>query len=247
MSEVAVRADGRDVLWPSLSLPGAGSGLHFGQPMERAAVARDPASKLSYISCVGRYSSSKMSLRFPFESLPECEAMILLDVDPEVEKFASQPETFRWSEAGKSYRYTPDFLVTFFDGRREYREVKPDDWETRDATLKGRREGIVRECARRGASFGIWTRSSIRREPRLSVAKRLRSGSGHLDPATVDRIRNAVTCVGLPATLGMLVRAAGGDLHHEGAILGLAGLGYLALDPNRHLHPDTVVSAGARR
>lgn len=242
-----MRGHERDVLWPSLSLPGAGSGLHFGQPMERAAVARDPASKLSYTSCVGRYSSSKMTLRFPFESLPECEAMILLDVDPKVESFGSQPETFRWSEAGRSYRYTPDFLITFLDGRREYREVKPDDWDIRDSTLKGRRNGIVQECAGRGASFGVWTRSSIRREPRLSIAKRLRSGCGYLDPNTVNRIRDAVTRIGLPATLGTLVNAAGADLHHEGAILGLVGLGYLALDQNRHLHPDTIVSAGTRQ
>lgn len=236
-----------EILWPSLSGRSHRWEPHRREPLPRADVARDPAAKLSYVACAGRYSSIKMDLRFPYESLPELEAMILLDTDPSVVAFHSQPETFRWRDAGQHRRYTPDFVLMFADGRRQYREVKTEQGLRSDPTLKGKLPRILVECASRDADFAFWTVAQIRIEPRLSNAKRLRSGFGHLDAPAIARMRDAVRRVGLPSTIGELVKAAGGGLDTEAAVLGLAGLGYLSIDVFAGLGPDASVTLGRRR
>lgn len=231
-------------LWPSLTAFAVEPGLRRLTP--DAEVARNPARRLGYVSCVGWRTSYKMGLRFPYESLAERDAMVLLDVDPAVRTFHAQPETFQWVQGGRRRRYTPDLLVEHGDGRLEYREVKPDHRRRKDPLLDGRWPWIEAECARRGAAFEFWTEATVRREPRLSNAKRLRAGVGHLNAASIARIRGAVARVGLPSPLGRLVEAANGGPGDGEAILGMAGLGYLALDLERQLGPDTLVAWGWR-
>ena len=215
----------------------------------RAAVARDPTRKLSYISCVSTYDSIKMGLRFPFESLPEREAMVLLDVDPEVQAFWSQPETFRWSENRRARSYTPDILVAFGDGRREYRGVKALKAVSSDPDLAGRRDRIESECMLRGAVFRPWADREIRAGNRLSNAKRIVAGHAFLaDDAAVESVLALERAIGterLPTTVGALIAAAGGGRQIEGYLLGLVAIGRLSLDIERRIDDSTVLHAGA--
>ena len=201
-----------------------------GAPCPRAVVARDPARRMSYVACASYYRSSKMGCEYPFESLPERDAMVLLDIDPGVVAFHSQPETFRWVDAGRARRYTPDILVERRDGGREYREVKPRKVRDLDPTLDGRLDRILIECAARGAAFAFWTKEEIQGQPRLSNAKRLRSSLDFVDEASVRIVRAAIAAERLPTTLGALARRLNGSTNLEATVLGLTVRGELAID-----------------
>lgn len=109
-------------------------------------------------ACTGWFPSAKLGALVPCESALEVRACAAMERDPGIAVFRPQPETFRWRDAeGRRRRYTPDFLVEHADGARSYREVKPSRVLARDPTLGGRRSEIEAECARRGASFVIWT------------------------------------------------------------------------------------------
>jgi hypothetical protein len=79
-----------------------------------------------------------------FESELERKLILLLERDPTVHDYRSQPETFHFEdEAGRQRRYTPDFQVWRTDGSIEWHEV----------TVAARRAGRVslqeREAAAR--------------------------------------------------------------------------------------------------
>ena len=185
-----------------------------------------------------------MRCEYPFESLSERDAMVLLDVDPGVRAFHSQPETFRWMEADKPRRYTPDILVEYRGGGREFREVKPKKIRNLDPTLNGRFDRIVVECAAREATFAFWTKEEIQGGPRLPNAKRLRSSLNFLDDASVQVVRAAIAAEGLPTSLGALARRLGGCTKLEATILGLAVHGELAIDIALPLGNATTVVRG---
>lgn len=74
---------------------------------------------------VFRMYSKKNGCALKVESYLEyCHACIL-ECDPNVKIFASQPETMNLVIDGKQRRYTPDFLVLYQNGFAEYIEVHP--------------------------------------------------------------------------------------------------------------------------
>jgi hypothetical protein len=75
-----------------------------------------PARKIprSYVSVTGRFPSRKSIGRAEFESMLEADLLTLLEFDPLVERFETQPVTIRYEDAdGKARRYTPDVLIHF--------------------------------------------------------------------------------------------------------------------------------------
>ncbi len=210
----------------------------------RGATARDPARRISFTSCVGYYRSSKMGCEYPFESLPERDAMVLLDVDSSIAAFHAQPETFKWVEAGRRRRYTPDLLIEHRSGCREYREVKPQKLMDLDATLDGRLDRILLESAARGAAFAFWTKEDIQRPPRLPNAKRLRSALAFLDAESVRLVHGAIAVLGLPVPLGTLATHLRGGIQLDATILGLIARGNLAADIALPLGPMTAITRG---
>ena len=224
--------------WESAPLQGINARI------PRAVTARDPARSISFVSCAGYYRSSKMGAEFPFESLSERDAMVLLDIDPGVLRFHAQPETFRWMQAGRRRRYTPDILVEFTGGDREYREVKTKKMKDQDPTLCGRLDRILIECAMRTATFSFWTREEIQRQPRLCNARRLRSSLDFLDSEAVQTVGAAIAVEGLPSTLGALAQRLGGGIKSDATILALAACGELAIDITAPLNAATPVKRG---
>lgn len=68
----------------------------------------------SPIKNTGRVSTRKAERAQAFESLLEWDFLILLDADPRVVKFRTQPITLRWLDAARKLLwYTPDVVVHY--------------------------------------------------------------------------------------------------------------------------------------
>jgi hypothetical protein len=97
-----------------------------------------------------------------YESWLERDHAMLLDFDPEVVGYSSQPFWLRWHD-GRRRREAPDFFVRLIDGTGVVVDVRADDRiEVRDDEVFAATE---RACAQVGWRFGgsaSWTRCSQR-------------------------------------------------------------------------------------
>ena len=67
---------------------------------------------------------SLLQQHVPWEGFGERAALLLADNRPGLENVISQPERLRLTVRGKSVAYTPDYALTFSDGRSEVWEIK---------------------------------------------------------------------------------------------------------------------------
>jgi hypothetical protein len=72
------------------------------------------------------YSPKSSSMQF-MESMTESDVCLLLDFDPAVESYCTQPDSFHNETKEPGWRrYTPDLLVKYKDGSFDFQEVKPE-------------------------------------------------------------------------------------------------------------------------
>ena len=117
------------------------------------------------------------------ENAGEYSVLAILDADPSVEEFASQPETFSL-QAGSTY--TPKALIIYRGGRRVYVDVKTAIHFAQDPDFGGRLEEIIDAAAERSANFEVWTEQyyddSVRRyNAEYLRHSRRRSSALHVD------------------------------------------------------------------
>lgn len=177
-------------------------------------------------------------MRWPFESLLERDALVVLEADQQVTDYAAQPETFQLKAPGT--RYTPDLLVRYTDGRRLFLEVKPAAKVRASPALTRHLDQVQAACATRGARFDVWTDDDIRREPRLSNSHRVTKSVAFVNANTIQFLWGLEQ--GVPLTLAQ----AASQLPEAGpiarsSILGLVGLGLLYAELGRPLTDDTMV------
>lgn len=131
--------------------------------------ARHIPPRHRYLS--GRVSSSKVPQAQAFESSLEQDFLLMLEFDRGVLRFASQPITIRWKEAGRQRRYTPDALVEYTSSMLDHFphlkptlfEVKPEAVLRRDwRTLKPKFKAAIHWCREYDCRFRIITESYIR-------------------------------------------------------------------------------------
>lgn len=92
------------------------------------------------VAPVRRFSWSKAQRHWPgwwwsattgqhvgFESWLERDHVLLLDFQPDVVGFASQPFWFRWRDADRDRRHAPDFFARLADGTGVVVDVRADD------------------------------------------------------------------------------------------------------------------------
>lgn len=77
-----------------------------------------------------RYYSKGEGCTLTLESFIELWLACKLENDPNVLRFASQPESIELEINGKRRRLTPDFLVEYSDGFSEYIEIHHERWMT---------------------------------------------------------------------------------------------------------------------
>ena len=169
---------------------------------------------------------------------------MLLDFDPDVAQFGVQPETFVWTDASRQRRYTPDIRLETVGGEVIYRQVKLATRLTTDPTLGGRLPAIEAECAAREARHEMWLDPDIRRQPRLSNARRLRATVAVLAAEDLHAIHTKITRLPFPSNLGAAAEALGGRPVHVNIVLGLVAVGELVVDLDRPLDDNTVLMRG---
>jgi len=118
---------------------------------------------------IGKFPSQKSDVPVWWEYRLERDYVFLLEFDPEVLTFESQPFRLLYERDGKARRYSPDFRVVRKTGTTIV-EVKPEEKLAKYEPLFRAVRPIFRE---RGEEFEVVTERTIRVQPRLDNVKLL--------------------------------------------------------------------------
>jgi hypothetical protein len=135
-------------------------------PFERVAPVRSFPSFRGQASFSGLYYAATMDAHVGFESWLERDVAMMLDFDPEVAAFSSQPFWLAWTQDGEQRRHAPDYFARLTDGTGVVIDVRPDDRiEPRDAeafAATGRACQEVGWAFRRTAGPGVVLTANVR-------------------------------------------------------------------------------------
>jgi hypothetical protein len=150
----------------------------------------NPARKITNSNSkknIGLFSSLKMQTGIWYESLIERDYMYLLETDPDVLSYHSQPLSIFYTFNHRQRRYTPDFLV---EGRHKKLlvEVKPASKVNSDKNLSLFR-AIAPICEEKGWEFVVVTDAMIRVQPQLNNLKLIYKYAG--EPLSIN---NTLDC-----------------------------------------------------
>jgi hypothetical protein len=108
----------------------------------------------------GWYDSSKMQKSFYYRSKWEETVFECLDTYKEVMAFEAEPFKIPYYWNGETHEYTPDLIITFFDGRREVWEIKPAN-QTQLEQNRSKWASANEACENRGWKFIVQTEMGI--------------------------------------------------------------------------------------
>ena len=135
-------------------------------PFERVAPVRSFPSFRGQVSCPGFYYAATMDAHVGFESWLERDVAMMLDFDPAVVMFSSQPFWLIWEQDGEQRRHVPDYFARLADGTGVVVDVRPDDRiERRDAEAFAATGRACREAGwlfRRTAGPGAVLAANVR-------------------------------------------------------------------------------------
>lgn len=173
------------------------------------------------------------------ESWLERDRAMILDFDPQVVAFSSQPFWLSWAEAGRTRRHAPDYFARLAGGAAVVIDVRPDDRiPVRDAEVF---EMTARACADVGWGY----RRAGEVDPVLAGNVRWLAGYRHprcMNRELAARLREVFTCPG-PLVAG--ARAAGDPLAVLPVLYHLLWAGVLVTDlASVPLSAESVVAIG---
>ncbi|XGV97788.1 MAG: TnsA endonuclease N-terminal domain-containing protein [Leptolyngbya sp. BL-A-14] len=108
---------------------------------------------------------------FWYESHLEMDYMYLLEIDPDVIAYRSQPFKIQYFYEGKERSYTPDLAVKRTD-RRQIVEIKPQNKVSSEKNQVLFSQ-IAPKCSEEGWEFIVVTDKAIRVKPKLNNIKTL--------------------------------------------------------------------------
>jgi hypothetical protein len=134
-------------------------------PFERVIPVRAFPSFRGQVSFPGLYYAATMDAHVGFESWLERDVAMMLDFDPAVVAFSSQPFWLAWEQDGRR-RHAPDYFARLADGGGVVIDVRPDDRiGPRDAEAFAAAECACREVGwlfRRTAGPGAVLAANVR-------------------------------------------------------------------------------------
>jgi len=141
------------------------------------------------------------------ESALERDFVLLTQFRDPTAELVSQPETIHFLESGKPRRYTPDFLVSWSDGRRDLVEIKyRTDLRTQWANLRAAFEAARAWAHANDVGFRIATERGIRSVELENARRLIPLRSVPLNRAACDAVLSALKSLRAP-TIGQLVSA----------------------------------------
>ena len=120
---------------------------------------------------IGKFPSLKMNGTVWWESTIERDYIYLLEIDPTVKSYKSQPFKLTYLHAGKTRTYTPDFWV-IRPRCQQVVEVKPES-KVKDSSYLELWRHIIPNCRDMGMEFVVVTDVMIRKQPQLDNIKLL--------------------------------------------------------------------------
>ena len=96
-------------------------------PFERVRPVRTFPSFRGQRSFPGLYYAATMDAHVGFESWAERDVAMMLDFDPGVVDFSSQPFWLTWRQGGEERRHAPDYFARLADGTGTVIDVRADD------------------------------------------------------------------------------------------------------------------------
>lgn len=175
-----------------------------------------------------------------YESLTERDYMYLLEIDPEVLAYSSQPLKISYKEDGKHRRYTPDFFIERSQ-KKQIVEIKPKTQINYEKNVR-LFQCISYICQCKGWDFLVITDEMIRKEPILSNIKLLyRYALIPLNPQVT------ITCHQyFKNQLNVTLKTAENDLSSKGifreTLLKLVFVGFLTFDLMTPIGSDSLIS-----
>lgn len=171
----------------------------------------------------------------------ERNACWVLDADPTVRSYATQPLAVHYRLAGKTTWHIPDFKVQYQDHRKELWEVKSVA-DARRPEVNARTRFLQGALPEFGFSYRLVTHKELKAEPRLGTARTLwRYGFKPLDLLTRERVLNVIRQQGV-VSWGAILRGALGP-HGRDAVCRLTLEGDLFLDRTAPLEDSSVFAA----
>lgn len=211
----------------------------------------------NYLGVTGGFSSGKNGRALGFESLLEKDFMILLEFDPEVERFEEQPVRIPVEAKGRRpTSYVPDVLVHYRPARngkaRKARLVevkKRSDLEKNREKYAPKFAAAKRYAADRGWEFHVMSDEDIR-TPRLPNLKFLREYRLIAPDATeihavLDGIMNAGGRIEMHALLERMHDSDNHKLQTIPVIWHLVVCGQVHVDLDQPLTGETVLALGS--
>jgi hypothetical protein len=209
---------------------------------ERSRPVRKFPSRPGQRHFPGLWWSATTGEHVGFESWLEREHAMMLDFDPAVAGFSSQPFWLRWHDGGRARRHAPDYFARMRDGSGLVIDVRADD-------QVGPQDAAVFEVTARACASAGWAyrRSGV---PDAVLTANLRWLAGYRHPrcrrgGLADLVLDAFA---RPAALLDGVRGAGDPLAVLPAAYHLLWTGELAADLAASLlAATTVVTAAGTR
>jgi hypothetical protein len=136
-----------------------------GEEAHMALKRKPPTGNIRRVAPIAnnlRYAiTSKADETIQCESFQERKLTLLLDRDPTVQEYRSQPEHFDWADAdGHSHTYTPDFIVWRITGEVEIHEVTLTSRQDR-LSIQERERAARTICEQRGWRYVVHTEKTL--------------------------------------------------------------------------------------
>jgi hypothetical protein len=170
----------------------------------------------------------------------EASACLILDADPTVLRYASQPMAIFYRLAGNETYHIPDFEVLYQGGCKELWEIVSNT-RAEDQDLVERTRFMMRELPRLGYGYFAISHKELAKEPRLGTARTLcRYGHQPVDLCTREQVLGAFRRLGR-ISWGQILE---GDLGPSGrdAVCRLTLEGVLHLDRSQPLSSKSCFS-----
>jgi hypothetical protein len=173
------------------------------------------------------------------ESWLERDRAMMLDFDPQVVAFSSQPFWLSWTGAGRTRRHAPDYFARLAGGTAVVIDVRADDQiPAQDAEVFE-----MTACACVSVGWGYWRAGEV--DPVLAGNVRWLAGYRHprcMDQELAARLREVFDC---PGSLAAGARAAGDPLAVLPVLYHLLWAGVLVTDlASAPLCAESVVAIG---
>lgn len=208
-------------------------------PVEHGGMVRQPSVYRGQRHFPGWYHSATCGRHVIYESWLERSHFILLDQDPQVTAFASQPFQLHWrDEDGRARTHVPDIFVRHTDGSASVIDVRPERRINPEDRL--RFEATRTACDHNGWGY------RVAHEPPVVLLRNVTWLAGYRRrlPTFATTRSRVLDAADTPCTIADLVNRCGGTPTVRATVFHLLWTGSLVTDLDHTvLSDDSVVIA----